>query len=264
MFLAIFVDMELTNSIKRLILDLDDRRKRKEAEAWKAEGSKCVLDLIGHFSLRFLVATPEWLEQHDYNIKQKDRIISIPNRQMERISKMGSAPPVLAVFDMPEYEIPAIDNSTLYLALDTIQDPGNLGTIIRTADWFGIKDIFCSKGTADAFAPKVVMATMGALARVKVHYCDLGLLLSSTAQTEIYGTFLGGENIFETSLSKGGIIVMGNEGSGVSDDISALCTKKLTIPSFPVGESTSESLNVATATAITVTEFRKRIYGKCK
>lgn len=249
--------MEITNSIRRQILDLDSKRKRLEYGCWKAEGTKCVLDLIGHFELCFIAATREWLDSHPLPEPADDCVMVLPPKQMERISRMDSTPPVVAVFRLPHYEIPELSASTLYLALDSVQDPGNLGTIIRTADWFGIRDLFCSADTADAFAPKVVMATMGALARVRVHYCSLPELLGKY-KGKVFGTFLDGENLYESRIESGGFIVMGNEGRGVSAPVESLCTRRLRIPSFPAGVSTSESLNVATATAITVAEFRRR------
>ena len=145
------------------------------------------------------------------------------------------------------------------LALDDIQDPGNLGTIIRLADWFGIEHIFCSQGTVDVYNSKVIQATMGALARVKVHYCNLPELISSLKDVPVYGTFLDGENIYDKPLSENGLIIMGNEGNGVSKEVSQLINNKLYIPNYPSGRTTSESLNVAIATAVVCAEFRRRL-----
>jgi TrmH family RNA methyltransferase len=148
----------------------------------------------------------------------------------------------------------------LILALDGVQDPGNLGTICRLADWFGIEDIICSTETADIFNPKAIQATMGAIARVRIHYTNLTEFLTEVASqdTRIYGTFLDGKNIYERELTPHGIIVMGNEGKGISPDIEALVTDKLFIPNYPSDRPTTESLNVAVATAITCAEFRRR------
>ena len=147
---------------------------------------------------------------------------------------------------------------SLCLALDDVQDPGNLGTIIRLADRCGIENIFCSHGTVDVFNPKVIQATMGALARVKLHYCDLASLISSLKEIPIYGTFLDGNNIYGENLSQNGLIIMGNEGNGVSKEVSQLINKRLYIPNYPTSRETSESLNVAIATAIVCAEFRRR------
>jgi TrmH family RNA methyltransferase len=153
-------------------------------------------------------------------------------------------------------------NKELCLALDDVQDPGNLGTIIRVADWFGIRHIFCSIGTTDAFSPKTIQATMGAISRVQIHYVDLYSFLHHTriesSSTPIYGTFLEGKNIYRESLSPNGVIIMGNEGNGISSKIEEMVTNKLFIPNYPEGCATSESLNVAIATAITCAEFRRR------
>ena len=148
-------------------------------------------------------------------------------------------------------------NSNLSLALDGVQDPGNLGTIIRIADWFGIQTIFCSEDTADCYNPKVVQATMGSLAHVHIIYTDLEVLLQS-AHCPIYGTLLDGQNIYQQQLSNEGIIVMGNEGNGISPAIRQLVTHKLLIPNYNTAGETAESLNVAIATAITCAEFRRR------
>jgi TrmH family RNA methyltransferase len=144
------------------------------------------------------------------------------------------------------------------LALDRVQNPGNLGTIIRLADWFGISDIICSEDTADCFNPKVVQATMGAILRVHVHYINLAAWLKNQHDTKIYGTFLEGENIYSAQLDKSGVIVMGNEGQGISAEVAATVSHKLLIPPYPADRSGSESLNVAVATAVICSEFRRR------
>jgi TrmH family RNA methyltransferase len=176
---------------------------------------------------------------------------------------------VLAVFPIPESEIGQKGDTSsdeteqainklapkLYLALDGVQDPGNLGTIIRIADWFGIDTIFCSHDTADAWNPKVVQATMGSIARVHIIYIDLAELLSHTT-LPVYGTLLDGTDIYRQELTPEGIIIMGNEGNGISAPIRQLITRKLLIPAFREG---AESLNVAIATAITCSEFRRRV-----
>ncbi len=149
--------------------------------------------------------------------------------------------------------------SRLKLMLDGVQDPGNLGTIIRIADWFGIDHIYCSKGTADVFNPKVVQATMGSLARVKIEYCDLNAVIDSLPDGfPIYGTLLDGNDIYTETLTEEGIIIMGNEGNGISEEIRERVNHRLLIPSFPKDRPTAESLNVAIATAIVCAEFRRR------
>ena len=141
-----------------------------------------------------------------------------------------------------------------------MQDPGNLGTIIRIADWFGIRQLFCSPDTADCYNPKVVQATMGSLARVNISYCQLDHLIESLPpDVPIYGTLLDGDNIYEADLQKGGLLVMGNEGNGISPELRQRVTHRLLIPPYPGDRQTAESLNVATATAICCAEFRRRI-----
>jgi TrmH family RNA methyltransferase len=147
----------------------------------------------------------------------------------------------------------------LSLVLDGIQDPGNMGTIVRVADWFGIEDIICSPDTADIYNPKTVQATMGAIARVKVHYTNLKDFLQKHNHLPIYGTFLEGKNIYCESLSENGFIVMGNEGNGIRPETEKAINRKLFIPSFPFEREASESLNVGVATGIICGEFRRRL-----
>ncbi len=164
--------------------------------------------------------------------------------------------------EIPRYELETETlKGRLTLALDDVQNPGNLGTIIRLADWFGITDIVCSPGSADCFNPKVVQATMGAVIRVRVHYTALAACLAAAAAREIpvYGTFLEGENIYGTELTPEGIVVMGNEGRGVTEPVARAVTRKLFIPPWPADRRGSESLNVAVATGIICAEFRRRI-----
>ena len=167
---------------------------------------------------------------------------------------------VVALFKKPTYQLDYKSlGSQLSLMLDTVQDPGNLGTIIRIADWFGIENVICSKETVDVYNPKVVQATMGALSRVRVHYLDLEKMLQDLKGVPVFGTFLEGDDIYEETLPPSGIIVMGNEGNGISSNVKKYVDRKLYIPNFPQSRDTSESLNVAVATAIVCSEFRRRI-----
>lgn len=178
---------------------------------------------------------------------------------ISKVSFLQHPQGMLGVFRLPEQTFEAPDEKTLYLALDGVQDPGNLGTIIRVADWFGIHTIYCSTDTADCWNPKVVQATMGSLARVHIHYVDLPELLSALpADYPLYGTLLDGVDIYASELSAHGIIVMGNEGNGISSRVRELINRRLLIPSYPKGAPTAESLNVAIATALTLGEFRRR------
>lgn len=175
---------------------------------------------------------------------------------VKKISFLQHPQGIVGLFELPDYASlqPSIAADSLVLALDKVQDPGNLGTIIRVADWFGIDTIYCSNDTADCWNPKVVQATMGSLARVRVVYTDLASLIDS-CDCPVYGTFLDGENIYEKELTRNGIIVMGNEGNGISDEIKTKINNRLLIPPTRQG---AESLNVAIATAITLAEFRRR------
>ena len=245
------------NKIK-YIHSLELKKNRKKEGVFVAEGHKLVGDLLPHFHCRLILATTTWLEEH-HDI-QADEIIEITPEELVKASLLKTPQEVLAVFEQPQYDYTTdVIKNSLCLALDDIQDPGNLGTIIRLADWFGIEHIFCSQGTVDVFNSKVIQATMGALARVKVHYCNLPELISSLKDVPVYGTFLDGENIYNKPLSENGLIIMGNEGNGVSKEVSQLINNKLYIPNYPTGRATSESLNVAIATAVVCAEFRRRL-----
>lgn len=186
---------------------------------------------------------------------------------MSRLSQLSTPSPVLAVLRKPKDERVKVGNG-LYLALDSIRDPGNLGTILRIADWFGIKSVVATPDTVDIFNPKVVQATMGAIFRVDFHYADLTSFAKDvlSAGGHVYGTFLDGRNIYSRELETGegspSVIVIGNESNGISDAMASLVSDRLYIPPFPEGAMTSESLNAAVATAITVAEFRRRSWAR--
>jgi len=246
------------NKIK-LINSLSQKKFRDEAGLFIAEGTKLVLDLSVAFHCATLVATSDWLKNNA--APATDELVEADENELSKISNQKSPQGVLAVFVKPNYQFDIDDLvSKLSLALDDVQDPGNLGTIIRIADWFGITDIFCSEHSADAFNAKTVQATMGALARVRVHSVNLPEFIQTiSGKLAIYGTFMDGENIYTKSLNKCGLIVMGNEGNGISTEIEQLVSEKLLIPNFPEGQVTSESLNVGVATALVCGEFRRRI-----
>ena len=244
------------NKIK-YIRSLELKKNRKEERVFVAEGHKLVGDLLGHFPCRLLVAIPAWLEKNSK--VQADEIIEVTPDELTRASLQKTPQEVLAVFEQPTwtYDVASVSKS-LCLALDDIQDPGNLGTIIRLADWFGIEHIFCSQGTVDVYNPKTIQATMGALARVKLHYCHLPSLIASLGGVPVYGTFLDGENMYGKTLTDHGLIVMGNEGNGIGEEVARLVNERLYIPNYPPQRETSESLNVAVATAVICAEFRRR------
>ena len=245
----------------KFIQSLELKKKRKEENLFVAEGPKVVGDLLPYFACQLLAATPKWLHAHPQ--VQAREIIEVTTEELRKASFLKTPQEVLAIFEIPSTPLPTdLPQHELCLALDDVQDPGNLGTIIRLADWFGIRHIICSKGTTDTFSPKTVQASMGAVARVAVHYTDLAEYLATlhdnNLQVPIYGTFLEGNNIYQEELSSNGIIIMGNEGKGIGSAVAEHITHKLFIPNYPEGCVTSESLNVAIATAITCSEFRRR------
>lgn len=243
----------MTKSDIQFIRSLSDKRVRDAERLFIAEGDKLVEEIRNsEFRIRRIYTTRPELKGQD--------VEHIDKKEMERISQLKTATDTLAIVEQPRYHL-NIDPKALLLALDGVQNPGNLGTIIRLADWFGIKDIFCSKECADCYNPKVVQATMGAILRVRIHYVDdlANLLLSAKAQgMPIYGTLLSGKNIYTTEIENRGVIVMGNEGRGLSDQCCATLTHQLLIPPYPADSPTSESLNVAMATGIILSEFRRR------
>lgn len=246
---------------------LGRRRFREETGLFMAEGHKCVSDTIGSFSLEALVATEQWLAAHADSLSAvaQDCVWSAAPRDMERISQLATAPDVIAVYRLPDWsrgEVPTPQEGELCIALDDVQDPGNLGTIVRAADWFGVRRIYASSGTADVFGSKAVQATMGAISRVRVYYCDLPELLSGSSLPR-FGTLLDGDNLYEATFSgREGILVFGNEGKGLSTEVRQLVTDRLLIPPYPAVGEHPESLNVGVAAAVTLAEFRRRAAQK--
>lgn len=249
--------MGISNNEIKKIKALQQKKFRDESGLFIVEGEKMVAELI----------ESGWKVE---NVYYKD---DIGEDAMKRITALASPSPVLAVahkpadvyVDDPQVLAKAISEGGLFLALDTIRDPGNLGTILRIADWFGIKAVFAAEDTVDVFNPKVVQATMGAVFRVKLHYVDLPSVaqMALDAGGSVYGTFLDGRNMYSCDLKTGKespvIIVIGNESVGISDQMARVVSDRLYIPPYPADTPGSESLNAAIATAITVAEFRRRI-----
>jgi RNA methyltransferase, TrmH family len=236
------------NQIK-LITSLAQKKYRKQHGLFFAEGIKVINELlISNFELEHLFQTKPIFG----TIKEEKKTI-ISDLELKKISALSSPNDCLAVFKIP-IEKP-INNKGLILALDDIRDPGNIGTIIRLCDWYGISEIVCSEQTVDIYNAKVIQATMGSIARVNVSYINLEKYLSQ-AKTPIFGTFMEGENIYKTQLPNQGIIVLGNEANGISEAIENLVTNKISIPRFGKLQVT-ESLNVAMATAIVLSEFKR-------
>lgn len=244
------------NEIKR-VRSLSDKKFRDRYGLFCVEGEKMVDEAL----------------RSGFDVETVYRKDEIGEEQMSRISSLSSPSPALAVVRKPQ-DInlssdaalsSALGRSGLYLALDTIRDPGNLGTILRVADWFGIEAVFAAPDTVDVFNPKVVQATMGAIFRVKFHYAEIPALCRAavSAGGNVYGTFLDGSDMYEKQLNPGkdspSVIVIGNESNGISDEVAGLVSDRLYIPPYPKNDTGSESLNAAVATAITVAEFRRRM-----
>lgn len=249
----------------KYVRSLEMKKYRKAEGVFVAEGHKLVGDLLDVFECRYLAATSDWLSANAAWVERQRKrgveVDEVTDEELRRASFQETPQQVLAVFKQRTYEVDVneVARKQLCLVLDDVQNPGNLGTIVRLADWFGIEHIFCSKGCADIYNPKTVQATMGGIARVQVHEADLPELLSGLDKDiPVYGTFLDGENMYGKELENRGLIVMGNEGKGVSKEVEAFVTERLYIPNYPEGRETSESLNVAIATAIVCAEFRRR------
>jgi TrmH family RNA methyltransferase len=244
----------MTRAEIQLVKSLADKRSRVETGLFVAEGEKLVRELLAsQFRVRKIYFT-----EGDFEGVDAERVSP---KDMERLSFLKTPTDCLAVVEIPKQSFDAKSlKGRVTIALDEVQNPGNVGTIIRLADWFGVGDILCSENSADCFNPKVVQATMGAITRVKVHYGNLPAVLSQVAEQSIpvFGTFLEGENIYDTILPAGGMVVLGNEGKGISEEVARLVSHRLFIPPYPADRYGSESLNVAIATAITIAEFRRR------
>ena len=252
--------MKISKTKIGVFSSLSSKKMRLKHGLFLAEGAKCALDTIGTFELVGFLATAEWLSAYRGELPiEEAKIMECSESDLRKISSLSSAPDVIAVFRLPQDRNPdtvTLDADTLYLMIDGVQDPGNLGTIIRTADWFGFKNVICSLDTVDVFNPKTVQATMGSLRRVKVIYTDLVKAIRNNGIKHVYGTLLDGKDIYSASLGSSGVIVMGNEGNGLSSGIRELITDPLLIPPYDPC-SCPESLNVAIASAVVMAQFRK-------
>ena len=245
------------NDIKRL-RSLQQKKFRDETGLFIVEGEKMVEEALGS----------------SFEVVDTYRKSLIGEDMMKRISALASPSPALAVVKKPSDVViddlsvldDLLSSGGLFLGLDSMRDPGNLGTVLRIADWFGIDAVFATRDTVDVFNPKVVQATMGAIFRVRMHYVDLPALSRRILDLggKVYGTFLDGKNIYTRELSDGrdlpAMIVIGNESEGISDEMASLVSDRLYIPPYPADQPGSESLNAAVATAVTVAEFRRRSF----
>ena len=253
-----------------LVRSLREKKGRIAHGLFVAEGEKLVTELLASdFSVVRLFVAESFGRKAEQLVRSLSahrnlaiEVVSVA--EMERLSHLKTPAQVVALAAIPHYDFPEEPGSELTFVLDGVQDPGNLGTIIRIADWFGIRDIICSPQSADCFNPKVVQATMGSILRVRTHYTNLPPLLKDAAArgSAIYGSFLEGENLHTADLGDNvsGIIVMGSEGRGIGPEAASAITRKLYIPSYPPETTASESLNVAVATAIVCAEFRRRCH----
>ena len=234
----------------KYIQSLQHKKLRDELNLFIAEGPKLVPDLLsgGHFVCKEILALKEWLDANKGMVSAYPgtTFTEINDFELEKISALSTPHDVLAVFEKRSAD-PDIDvNNKITLVLDTIQDPGNMGTIIRIADWFGIQNIICSVGCADIYNPKVVQATMGSLGRVNVVYTDLAAWLTENRKVRVFAASLNGKPLQSVGKLTGGIIIIGNEAHGISDEVMQLVHEKITIP----GTGEAESLNAAVATGI--------------
>ncbi len=247
----------LSKSLIKLVNSLSVKKYRQKHNLFVAEGHKLVSDILQmNAEVKYIITA-----NSDFNCKKAEVIYASQN-EFKKLSNFKTPSEIIAVVKIPQQNM-CINNiaNELSLALDDIQDPGNMGTIIRIANWFGIKNIICSKSCTDIYNPKVVQSSMGAIMGVKVHYVNLHDTIKDikeNAACKVYGTFMSGNNIYKEQLSSKGIIVMGNEGKGISEDIQRLIDCKLSIPDFANSSESSESLNVSVSTGIVVSEFRRR------
>ncbi|WP_423129036.1 TrmH family RNA methyltransferase [Gaoshiqia sp. Z1-71] len=250
------------NKIK-FILSLARKKNRDAEQVFLAEGNKLVTEAIGSgFTIELLCGTADFLKENKIDRLCANEVLEVSAEEIKKASLLQSPQDALAVVRMPGYGFsPDLIAGEFSLALDSIQDPGNMGTIMRIADWFGIKHILCSESTVDCYNPKVIQSGMGAIFRVQAHYLELPQTLARAARSglPVYGTFLDGENIYDHPLSQNGILVMGNEGNGISAEVAKTISAGIHIPSYPPNGQSSESLNVAVAAAICCAEFRRRL-----
>ncbi|MCP4310509.1 MAG: RNA methyltransferase [Bacteroidetes bacterium] len=253
-------------SKSKLIRSLDRKKYREHQKLFVVEGVKMVLELLeaggGEVpEVTEIFASGEWIELYGESVGEGIGLNEATEQELRKVSHLVTPQQVMAIVKIPEQNLnPAILSGEIVLGLEAIRDPGNLGTIVRTADWFGIRHILCTPDSVDLYNPKVVQATMGAMARTRVYYTPLEPLLedSSMQGKPVYGTFLGGKNIYETSLEPAPMILFGNESKGLSGQYDPHIKERLSIPSFAGEEGGSESLNLASSVAVVCSEIKRR------
>lgn len=246
----------------KFIKSLESKKERWNSGLFVTEGEKMAQELLNsHLKINQIFATESYLTNNDLS-KWSSIIEAASQEEINRISFLKTPQSIVCLAHIPQHQLSIHSlKGKLSILLDKVQDPGNLGTIIRIADWFGIENIICTPDTSDAFNPKVVQATMGAICRVNIFYADFNVILKDidALQMPVYGTTLDGENIYQTDISSNGFIMMGNESEGIDDKWETYLTQKLYIPHYPTEMKRSESLNVAIATSIVCSEFRRRL-----
>ncbi len=252
---------------QKLIRSLQQKRQREKKALFLLEGDKIITDLLGTGEMNdgntvLICATEEWIKNRSANGSHLlTSVIEAGREELKKLSALQTPPEVMAVVKIPDSPFaPESLKSDLSLAFDQVRDPGNLGTIIRTADWFGIKNIVCSHGSVDQYNNKAVQASMGSVIRVQVHHTDLPELFNHAIRLKIpvYGTMTDGDDLFDTPVKNPGIIVFGNESTGINPLYEPFFQAKLRIPDFPVGKSAAESLNIASTVAVICSELRRR------
>lgn len=253
----------LSKQITKIIQNLEKKKFREKYNLFKIEGEKLVAELLrSPLAVHAIIAYPEWIQANGH-LLGKTQVLETDEKGMKAISNFQSLPHVMALAEIPNHPYhPDEVAGTLSLVLNGIQDPGNLGTILRIADWFGVSHLLCDRDCASIYNPKCVQASMGAIFRVHAYYLDLPETIRQlkTKGMPVFGTFLDGENIYTSPLPSQGLIIMGNEGKGIAEDIGKLADFRLTIPNFTPAGASSESLNVGVATGIILSEFKRRIY----
>ncbi|MEZ7916818.1 MAG: RNA methyltransferase [Polaribacter sp.] len=241
--------MSISKNQLKLITSLSQKKYRQKHDLFIAEGVKVLNELLNStFEIETLFCTDDF----EATISE-EKVVRISETELKKVSTLKSPNKALGIFKIPKEK--AVQNSGLTIALDAINDPGNLGTIIRLCDWFGVTQLVCSKDTVDCYNQKVVQASMGSLTRVSIHYTDLENYITKS-NLDTFIADMDGENVYKTKLPKEGILIMGNEANGVSEEIKSLLQHKISIPRFGETQET-ESLNVATATAILLSEFKR-------
>lgn len=250
------------NQIRQIIL-LKQKKLRNEKKLFVAEGEKLVHEiLLSNLEIKTLVAIKEWIITNEKILKNKIEVLEATEEDLLRISSLKTPNKVITVIEIPKIKFNTENlKNKLTLVLDDIQDPGNFGTIIRLADWFGIENIICSENTVELYNPKSIQASMGSILRVNVFYFNLrDFFLENIEKLKlpVFGAFLTGENIYKSDLSSSGLIVMGNESKGISSKIASFINRRITIPSSSLRFEKTESLNVSIATGIICSEFKRR------